>query len=188
MDRSESVYYRHSDSVPFASRLSYHVRRKMFQLFMASMRPRPETSVLDVGVTSDEQHKESNYFEQLYPYPQNITCVGTEDGSHLTTRYPGLRYQQVRPMEPLPFADGEFDVVFSNAVRRARGQPSGSACVRRRAVSRRPGVFHDAPNRWFPVEHHTGLPLIHYLPASVFRSSFKARDIGIGRARPTSTS
>ncbi len=52
-----SVYYRDSDSVPFASRLSYHVRRKMFQLFMESMRPEPETSVLDVGVTSDEQHQ-----------------------------------------------------------------------------------------------------------------------------------
>src|SRR5574341_1805642 len=111
-----SVYYRNSDSVLFASRFSYHVRQKMFRLFMASMCPRPETSVLDVGVTSDQEHKESNYFEQLYPYPQNITCVGTEDGSHLIDQYPGLRYQQVRPMEPLPFDDARFDVVFSNAV------------------------------------------------------------------------
>ena len=165
-----SVYYRNSDSVPFASRLSYHVRRKMFQLFMASMRPRPETSVLDVGVTSDEQHKESNYFEQFYPYPQRITCVGTEDGSHLTTRYPGLRYQQVRPMEPLPFNDGEFDVVFSNAVVEHVGSRTdqrafvGELCRVARAF------FITTPNRWFPVEHHTGLPLLHYLPASVFRS------------------
>ena len=34
MDRSESVYYRNSGTVPFASRLSFHVRRKMFLLFM----------------------------------------------------------------------------------------------------------------------------------------------------------
>jgi Methyltransferase domain len=165
-----SVYYRDSDSVPFASRLSYHVRQKMFQLFMASMRPEPGTSVLDVGVTSDEQHRESNYFEQFYPYPQNITCVGTEDGSHLTTRYPGLRYQQVRPMEPLPFGDAQFDVVFSNAVvehvgsRRAQRAFVGELCRVARAF------FITTPNRWFPVEHHTGLPLLHYLPASVFRS------------------
>ena len=39
--------------------------------------------MLDVGVTSDERYRESNYFEQMYPYPSNITCVGTEDGSHL---------------------------------------------------------------------------------------------------------
>ena len=55
----------------------------MFLLFMEVMRPGPETTVLDVGVTSDERYRESNYFEQMYPYPHNITCVGTEDGSHL---------------------------------------------------------------------------------------------------------
>lgn len=27
-------------------------------------------------------------------------------------------------------------------------------------------VFLTAPNRWFPVEHHTGLPLAHYHPAT----------------------
>jgi hypothetical protein len=165
-----SVYYRNSDSVPFASRVSYHVRQKMFRLFMASMCPRPETRVLDVGVTSDEQHKESNYFEQFYPYPHNITCVGTEDGSHLIDRYPGLRYRQVRPMEPLPFGDGEFDVVFSNAVVEHVGSRAdqrifvGELCRVARAF------FITTPNRWFPLEHHTGLPLLHYLPASVFRS------------------
>jgi hypothetical protein len=165
-----SVYYRNSGSVPFASRVSYHVRQKMFRLFMASMCPRPETRVLDVGVTSDEQHKESNYFEQFYPYPHNITCVGTEDGSHLIDRYPGLRYQQVRPMEPLPFGDGEFDVVFSNAVVEHVGSRAdqrifvGELCRVARAF------FITTPNRWFPLEHHTGLPLLHYLPASVFRS------------------
>ena len=67
-DTTDSVYYRHSGTVPFASRLSFHVRRKMFLLFMQVMRPGPETTVLDVGVTSDERFRESNYFEQMYPY------------------------------------------------------------------------------------------------------------------------
>jgi hypothetical protein len=30
-------------------------------------------------------------------------------------------------------------------------------------------VFVTTPNRWFPVEMHTGLPLLHYLPAASFR-------------------
>ena len=42
--------------------------------------------------------------------------MGTEDGSHLSLRYPGLSYRQVHPGDPLPFRDHEFDVVFSNAV------------------------------------------------------------------------
>ena len=28
-------------------------------------------------------------------------------------------------------------------------------------------------NRWFPVEHHTGVPLLHYLPPSLYRRLFR---------------
>src|SRR5690242_21155125 len=88
----------------------------MFATFMAYFRPNSEMSVLDVGVTSDDSFQESNYFEKLYPFPQRITCVGTEDGSHLEQQYPGLKYLRVQAGEQLPFDDNAFDIVFSNAV------------------------------------------------------------------------
>jgi SAM-dependent methyltransferase len=134
------------------------------------MRPGPETSVLDVGVTSDERFRESNYFEQMYPFPQNITCVGTEDGSHLALRYPGLVYRQVRSGDELPFRDAEFDVVFSNAVLEHVGSRAAQAAFVRELCRVSRSFFVTTPNRWFPFEHHTGLPLLHYLPASFFRA------------------
>jgi SAM-dependent methyltransferase len=167
---SESVYYRDSGTVPFASRVSLHVRRKMFRVFMELMRPRPEATVLDVGVTSDARYQESNYFEQMYPYPHHITCVGTEDGSHLAQRYPGLSYRQVQAGEPLPFHDAEFDVVFSNAVLEHVGSRAAQAAFVRELCRVGKSFFITTPNRWFPFEHHTGLPLLHYLPPSVFRA------------------
>ena len=36
-------------------------------------------------------------------------------------------------------------------------------------VARR-GLFVTTPNRWFPIEVHTVLPLVHYLPPSTFRA------------------
>jgi SAM-dependent methyltransferase len=167
---SESVYYSDSGTVPFASRLSFHVRRKMFLLFMDTIRPRPDARVLDVGVTSDERYRESNYFEQMYPFPSRITCVGTEDGSHLAARYPGLSYRQVQPGDPLPFRDAEFDVVFSNAVLEHVGSRAAQAAFVRELCRVGKSVFITTPNRWFPFEHHTGLPLLHYLPPSAFRA------------------
>jgi len=64
----------------------------MFRRFVTALAPTPTMCVLDVGVTSDTQQQESNYFERFYPYPAQVTVVGTEDGSHLTGQYPGLRY------------------------------------------------------------------------------------------------
>jgi hypothetical protein len=111
-----SVYYRDSGRVLLASRISLIARRRIFECFMTVMQPTPETRVLDIGVTSDTVFRESNFFEQFYPYPGRITCVGTEDASHLEQRYPGLEFVPVQPGEPLPLSNGEFDIVFSNAV------------------------------------------------------------------------
>jgi len=36
-------------------------------------------------------------------------------------------------------------------------------------VARR-AVFITTPNRWFPVEFHTVLPLVHWLPKEIFRA------------------
>jgi SAM-dependent methyltransferase len=167
---TESVYYHHSGRIPLASRLSYHVRRKMFNAFMEWYRPTPQTAVLDVGVTSDDSFQESNFFERFYPWPHKITCVGTEDGSYLAKKYPGLSFQRIEPGCPLPFADQAFDVVFSNAVL----EHTGSHISQRQFLDelRRVGkaFFVTTPNRWFPVEHHTGLPLLHYLPTTVYRA------------------
>jgi SAM-dependent methyltransferase len=162
-----SVLYQHGTS--FASRISWHVRRKMFRTFMEHFKPGPETSILDVGVTSDDSFQESNYFEQLYPYPHRITCVGTEDGSHLQARYPGLSYRYVQPSQPLPFASASFDIVFSNAVIEHVGSRAAQAAFVQELCRVGKAFFITTPNRWFPVEHHSGLPLLHFLPMNVYR-------------------
>ena len=162
-----SAYYQHATS--FASRISWHMRQKMFRTFMEHFKPGPETAILDVGVTSDDSFQESNYFEQLYPYPHRITCVGTEDGSHLERRYPGLSYRRVQPGQVLPFATAAFDIVFSNAVIEHVGSRTAQAGFVRELCRVGKAFFITTPNRWFPVEHHSGLPLLHFLPPSVYR-------------------
>lgn len=68
----------------------------MFALFMKTMEPNENTSILDLGVTCDKASQESNYFEQFYPFKHNIVCAGTENGSHLEHQYPGLEFVPVR--------------------------------------------------------------------------------------------
>jgi SAM-dependent methyltransferase len=142
---------------------------KMFDLFVSTMKPTPEDRILDIGVTSDTLFRESNFFEEFYPHKDRIVCVGTEDGSHLEKRHPGLRFVRVQPGEGLPFSDREFDIVFSNAVVEHAGNLKNQTAFveEARRVGKR--VFITTPNRWFPVEHHTALPLLHYLPKGVYR-------------------
>ena len=177
-----SDFYQHSGAVPLASRLSMRVRRKMFDLFMRELTPGPDATVLDIGVTSDTTFRESNYFEKLYPHPHRITCVGTEDGSHLMHQFPGLRYQQVSAGSSLPFRDREFDIVFSNAVIQHTGSRRQQAAFAREACRVGKAFFITTPCRWFPFEHHTGLPFLHYLPplSSVQFCGARVTDSGPG--------
>ena len=173
MEPAESVYYRHSGRVPAASRLSLRARTAVYERFLRVMAPRQTDRILDIGVTSDTRHPESNFLERAYPWKQQITCLGTEDGSHLEREYPGVRFVQVTAGEPIPFDDGSFDIVFSNAVIEHVGSAAHQRAFAAEALRVARRVFLVTPNRWFPFETHTGLPLVHYLPPRAFRSLLK---------------
>jgi SAM-dependent methyltransferase len=151
-----------------ADAVSLRSRRRKLRLFMDELQPTERTTVLDVG--ADELgfgHGDGcgtlNFFEELYPWPHRITALGLHDGARFRLRYPGIRYVQGDACD-LPFADGEFDVVFSNAVI----EHVGSRERQRRLVSEALRVgrraFITTPNRRFPIEVHTRLPLVHWLP------------------------
>ena len=160
-------YYRHTRST-LISRLSGMVRNEIFKLFMEHMQPTELSRVLDVGVTPDTERSESNFFERRYPYPYRITSTGIEDAGILESLYPGLQFV-LTSGTTLPFEDNTFDFAFSNAVvehvgdREAQRKFIAEIC----RVSRK--CLISVPDRLFPVEHHTALPLLHYLPQAVHR-------------------
>ena len=169
-----SPYYSATRRVPIASKLSLRVRRAMFDRFMTIMRPGRECTILDLGVTEDTVHAESNYFEQWYPYKDRIVCAGVEDASHLQRHYPGVVFHPIVAHEALPFADAQFDIVFSNAVVEHAGSRRQQRFFVDEALRVAKRFFITTPNRWFPVEMHTALPLLHYLPAPIHRRLLSA--------------
>jgi SAM-dependent methyltransferase len=170
IEHSDSPYYSISGRLPLASRLSFHVRKKMFSLFMQVLQPSKDMSVLDLGVTGDTRAQESNYFEQFYPFRERIVCAGTERAGHLGEIFSGVKVVQLAPGSPLPFADGQFDIVFSNAVVEHTGSRSQQAAFVKEALRVGRRFFLTTPNRWFPVELHTGIPFLHFFHPGVYRS------------------
>jgi Methyltransferase domain len=156
------------DSLPV--RVAAHQRRKMFSRFLADTGVAAGEAVLDVGVTSDRTYQASNYLEAWYPHRRMVTAVGLDDASFLCAQYPGLRFVMADGLR-LPFRDRAFDVVHSAAVIEHVGSFARQAAFVRECcrVARR-AVFITTPSRWFPVEFHTVLPLVHWLPKPAFRA------------------
>jgi SAM-dependent methyltransferase len=167
-----------------ADSISLRSRERKLRLFREELHPTSETTVLDVGVDElgfgeGDGCGTLNFFEERYPWPERITALGLHDGDGFRSRYPHIPYVQGDACL-LPFEDASFDIVFSNAViehvgGRERQRAFVSEAIR---VGRR--VFITTPNRRFPVEVHTRLPFVHWLPDALSHPVYRATGKEIG--------
>ncbi|MDE2581841.1 MAG: methyltransferase domain-containing protein [Rhodospirillales bacterium] len=159
--RVDTKYYEVVEASSLAQRLAMVARQRMHADFLSLCNPLPGETILDVGV-SDVMRDEANMLERSYAFPEAITAVGLGDARPFQEAFPRVRYLRIEPNKPLPFADKAFDISVSNAVL----EHVGSVEDQRRLVSELFRVgrrsFVTVPHRFFPVEHHTGIPLFHW--------------------------
>lgn len=154
-------YYEVVAPQSFAERLMIRARDRIYDDFMRMCRPGPEDTVLDVGV-SDVLGDAANVLERRYPWPDRITAAGLGAAEEFQAAFPSVTYRQIEPNQPLPFPDETFSIATCNAVL----EHVGSEENQRRFLSElmRVGkrVFLTVPHRYFPVEHHSAIPLLHW--------------------------
>jgi SAM-dependent methyltransferase len=141
-----------------AERVAQRARRRRRELFLRLMLPAPDDRIVDVGCGE-------RGLAELEP-ERPITGVDRVERPGYAR---GPRRFVKADARALPFADGEFAIAYSNSVVEHVVEPADrrrfAAEVRR--VGRR--YFVQTPNRWFPVEPHALLPLIHFLPRRLGR-------------------
>jgi hypothetical protein len=146
------------------------VTRKRDEIFSRIFRPdlvRLDTvdDVLDVGSTKDSDHRSSNFFARKLVENARVTLFSD---------------QQIDPQRDIDFpvsgvligdasridsATGRYDLVMSSATI----EHVGTMDDQRRMISccigaARRYVIITTPNRWHPLEFHTRLPFLHWLP------------------------
>ncbi|MDR3076114.1 MAG: class I SAM-dependent methyltransferase [Synergistaceae bacterium] len=166
---NEKVY----STVKKASMADYAVYKARLRIYGALSGKIPLqniSNVLDVGVTADEENISSNFFENLYPHPDRITALSDQDASWMENKFNGLKFVKGDALN-MPFENNSFDLVFSSAVIEHVGNIAHQTdfvkeCYR---VSKK-YVFITTPNRFYPIELHTALPFIHWLPKHIHRA------------------
>jgi hypothetical protein len=156
-----------------ADRAAYNTRLKIYSILSEIIKLDELESIIDVGVTADKTQMSSNFFESLYPNPKKITAFSDQDASWLENECKGLKFRQGTALE-MPFDKDTFELVFSSAVIEHVGSRNDQRkfvgeCFR---ISKR-YVFITTPNRYYPIELHTVLPFIHWLPKRIHRKILK---------------
>lgn len=143
-------------------RLQRRFRSARMREFESRFRIDAATRILDVGGTPGN-------WGLLSVHPR-VTLLNNEQEAVDRSSVPERFSYVVADARALPFADGAFDIVYSNSVIEhvgsAADQERMAGEVRR--VGR--GYYVQTPNRWFPIEPHivtepgVWRPLVHYLP------------------------
>jgi SAM-dependent methyltransferase len=164
---SNPSYYRKSLITKLAIDLSIKVRLEIVNEFIRLFPSKLKPKILDLGVTS-EIDPTANFLEQIYPDLTCITCAGVQENLHIEKAYPGVKFLKIESGKPLPFKNKEFDVVYSNAVIEHVGDSDKQAEFIREILRVSKHFYITTPNKWFPIEMHTHLPFIHFLPRKYF--------------------
>jgi len=165
--------YQVSKKGGFVDKLGQKARKEMNQKFIDATRPQSHETILDVGASAFPSYHSSNYLESNHA-DLNITAVGIGHTNPIwETYYPSIPYVNGSALE-LPFEDNSFDIVYSHAVIEHVGCFANQVTMIAEAIRvARKAVWITTPNRWHPVEVHTVLPLMHWLPKHLHRSLLK---------------
>lgn len=149
--------------------IAYHIsarsRKHKFAQFLSLVNPEADETIVDVGVNTTEYSATDNYLEKFYPHPEHITAVGMGSVAAIAAfknRYPAVTTVS-GDGRALSFPDNTFDIAYSNAVIEHVGNFDDQKrfLFELYRVSKR--GYLTTPNRHFPIELHTRLPLLHLL-------------------------
>ncbi len=161
----DKKYYQALPSHSMSERLAIAARDRIYDDFIRCCRPGPRDTILDVGV-SNVINDAANLLERKYPYPDRITALGLGSGDEFRAAFPQTAYTRTEPNQRFPFGDKTFAIAASNAVLEHVGSARNQVFFVGELMRVARKVFISVPNRFFPIEHHTAIPLLHFWDAT----------------------
>ncbi|NJM23697.1 MAG: class I SAM-dependent methyltransferase [Richelia sp. RM2_1_2] len=174
----------------FAYKVSAWNRKRKWESFLKEIKPTAESTILDIGFSEEEYSDTDNFLEKHYPHTEQITalCLETpesylharknrdfqvpQEAIALKNKQASKKYPQLEIItydgKTFPFADKTFDICWSNAVLEHVGNHQEQIFFLKEIKRVAKQSFITTPNRYFPIEVHTRIPLLHFLPKKVF--------------------
>jgi SAM-dependent methyltransferase len=150
-----------------ANKISAYNRKRKYDLFLKTFNPTEKELILDIGFNNKEYSEVDNYIEKNYPYPLQITALGLVKADLFKQRYPCVQ-TVVYDGKEFPFDNQSFDIGWSNAVIEHVGDEERQILFLKELYRTCKKAYITTPNRFFPIELHTKMPLIHWLPKNIF--------------------
>ena len=148
-------------------------REKFFNHFIHFTEYNDDKSLLDIG-TTPSLDSEQNIILEKTKKNKNITCLSDQNCNILKKKYSNINNFIIGNGININLKDMSFDIVHSNATLEHVGSYDNQiAFVKEAWRLSKNYVFIQTPNRFYPIDFHTNLPLIHWLPKKIHRKILK---------------
>lgn len=149
----------------------YRSRNQKFMQLCKYLNPTANDKLLEVGAAGHEYSSVDNFLIRKYPYPENITALGIGDLSEFKEKYPAVK-AIIYGGKLFPFGNKSFDIAHSNAVIEHVGQFEDQRLFLKEIVRVSKRGMITTPNKYFPIEIHTRVPLLHWGPKNLIFDKF----------------
>ena len=154
-------------------KITINARNEFFRIFKENTKYSISKSIIDIG-TTPSLDAEQNILLDRTKKNQNITCLSNQNCKILSKKYPNIKRFITIDGKSTKLPNNSFDIVHSNATIEHVGSRANQVlfikeCLR---ISKKK-VFIQTPNRFYPLDFHTTLPLIHWLPKNIHRKILK---------------
>ena len=124
--------------------------------------------ILDFGV-SDSSNKDANPFLKFLNKKKRNTIYGCglDEVSDVKKNYKNLNYTKIIQNKNLPYKDNYFHISLSHAVFEHVGGDKKKIFYLSELIRVSENIFISIPNRYFPIEHHSNIPFLGYLPKKI---------------------
>ena len=147
-------------------------RKKMYNKIFCKSKDNFYNSILDLGSTSDISSS-SNAFLGFFSAPTIVSISDQNITKETRDKFPHVEFIQGDALQ-LNLKSNSFDLVFSNAVLEHVGDSTNiTRFINESMRIAKNEVILITPNRWFPIETHTKLLFLHWLPKKYFRKILK---------------
>ncbi len=148
-------------------------RNNFFNLFKINNDYTNNKSIIDIGSTPSIDIEQNNFLENTKNNPY-ITCLSNQDCRILKKKYKNIKNILIGDGKNTLLEDNSFDIVHSNATIEHVGSFDNQVSfVREMLRICRESIFIQTPNRFYPIDFHTILPFIHWLPKKIHRKILK---------------
>ena len=154
-------------------KITLKARNEFFNLFLVNNNYSKDKSIIDIGSTPSLE-REQNIFLENIKDNQNVTCLSNQDCRILKKKYKNIKNILIGNAKNTMLENDSFDIVHSNATIEHVGSFENQVSfVREMFRISNESIFIQTPNRFYPIDFHTILPFIHWLPKKIHRKILK---------------